>query len=664
MEKAWERLGSKSLYSAIILSALGGLVVFANGGQWLGLATICIIISAIGWGKLITRAFGCFVFPEMQLLIGATAIAYILALPVYYMNISILFPGLFLLLGNLGFLVKREQREEDKPSLSWFLALAAISGFSVIWSLDSTARYALLEQSHLRLWLDIFIHAGTIAEFGDPKMVGRGLSGLVDTAPTFYHFASYALPGLMVRILGLSPADIITAFWLPYGIFLSVTSIFALGRILSGIAGGSLALTLFAVLPDAAAYGLKQGFLSFHWMMETSPGTLYALPVALASVGVLAEWTRRSGVRYLGLAFCLLLSTFLLRAHIFVWLLVPFAVVVVASLPAPVRKFRWHLIALGAIALPIVLLWVAREEVKLLGYSSFILRFIELLHTHMEPTNYDGLYSHLIQLMGPFGALPIGLLLALAGMAGVWLLTFLCGFSIALWYRRIEEIDWLPAALLPYACVVMTFTPTPYHGDFTDFRQRAFVLVYVLTIIWTAKFVVSLSRITISPTVAGFAALFALIPASWWIPYAKMSRVAWGASYDNIEITPGVIPAARWIKQEGRRGDSIAVANTNPDEKIFDIPTMLMSISGVPAYLSRPGLYSLSGYPRSDTTKFRLAELSLIHNMASATEAQERLKNDGIGFYVTLSTDMPSWDKDGSLSSLKVGDVTVWRVQP
>lgn len=67
-----------------------------------------------------------------------------------------------------------------------------------------------------------------------------------------------------------------------------------------------------------------------------------------------------------------------------------------------------------------------------MGYSSFMSRFLELLHTHMEPTNYDGFYAYLIQSMGPFGALPIGLLLALVGMAGIWLLTFLSGFSIAL----------------------------------------------------------------------------------------------------------------------------------------------------------------------------------------------------------------------------------------
>lgn len=654
--------GSLVLYPAIILSTFGGLVVFSNGGLWLGLVTTCLIFTAVGCGLLITRAFGFRTLPEMQLLIGATAIAYILALPVYYLHVSIVFPGACLLAGNIGFLFKPDQTNENKPGLAWFLAIAAITGFSIIWSLDSTARYALLEHNRLRLWLDIFIHAGTIAEFGDPKMVGRGSSALVDATPTFYHFASYALPGLMVRLLAISPADVIPAFWFPFGIFLSVASIFSLGRILSGVVGGSLSLAMFAAIPDAAAYGLKQGFFSFHWMMETSPGTLYALPTGLAAIGILAEWSRRGGIGRLALALCLLAGTFLLRAHIFMWLVVPFAVVVVAGLPAPLRRFRWHLIAAGTFGLPFALLWIGREEVKTLGHSLFILRFIETVHTQLGPTNYDGLYAYLMQLLGPFGALPFGLVLALGGMAGIWLLTFLAGFSIAFWRQKIEEIDWLPAAVLFYACVMMTLAPTPFHGDFTDFRQRAFVLIYVLMIVWTAKFVLSLTRLAITPVVASVAAILALIPAAWWMPSAKISRVVWGTPYDNMEITPGVIAAARWIQQEGRRGDSIAVANTSTEEKLFDIPTVLMGISGVPAYVSRPGLFLLSGPPRSETVKTRLAELNEIHAMNNPQEAHDRLLRDGIGFYVTLKTNMPAWDREGSTASLKKGDLLVWRI--
>ena len=291
------------------------------------------------------------------------------------------------------------------------------------------------------------------------------------------------------------------------------------------------------------------------------------------------------------------------------------------------------------------------------------MRFIETVHTQLGPTNYDGLYAHLMQSLGRFGALPFGLLLALGGMAGIWLLTFLAGFSIALWRQKIEEIDWLPAALLLYACVIMTLAPTPFHGDFTDIRQRAFVLVYVLMIVWTAKFLLSLTCLAIKPFVAGVAAIIALIPAAWWMPSAKISRVVWPRPFDNMEITPGVIPAARWIQKEGRRGDSIAVANTPPEEMLFDIPTVLMGISGVPAYVSRPGLYMLSGPPRLETVKTRLAELNEIHSLSNPQEAQDRLLRDGIGFYVTLKTDMPAWDKDGSTASLKSGDLSVWRIR-
>ncbi|WP_395450915.1 hypothetical protein ACHMW7_14615 [Aminobacter sp. UC22_36] len=631
----------------------------------LGLATICLMIVAIGWGRLVAALLHVSLSVDLQLLIGMVVVAYALALPVYLMNIPILLPAALLVAGVAGYSASTDAPPQVDRTPAWYFSMAAAAGFSLIWSLDSSARYALLAHDQLRLWLDIFIHAGTIGEFGDPRMVGRGLSGLVDTAPTFYHFVSYALPGLIVRLFGFSPVDVIAAFWLPVGIFLTSLSVFALGRTLAGLAGGALALALFALVPDAAAYGLKQGFFSFHWMMETSPGTLYALPAGLAAAALLVDWSRHAGLSRLALALGLLASTFLLRAHIFIWLVVPFAVVVVACLPPPLRRFRWPLIGLGILALPTALLWISRPETTVLGYRTFLLRFIESLHTQAGPTNYDGLYPYLMQTLGPVQALPFGLLLALGGMAGIWLLTFVAGLLLMAARRdKLEEADLLPVTLLPYACIMMTLAPTPFHGDYSDFRQRAFVLVFVLTMIWTAKFAVQLCRPTISALPAAIAACLALVSTALWMPSAKISRFAWGTSYDHLQVMPGVIEAARWIGREGQRGESIAVANIPLQEQLFDIPTVMMAVSGVPAYLSRVGLYRLSGSPRVEMVNARLAELDAIHRLANAADARQRLKRNGIGFYVTQQTEMPSWDKNGATTSLKVGTIAVWRIKP
>lgn len=648
--------------AAMVTSLIGGLVVAANGGIVLGFGAAVLLMLSIGWGRLVAALLKVWLGVELQLLTGAVVIAYGLALPPQLADISILVPATVLLAGFGGYLVRPAGQTDDMKELaSWALTLAAVAGFSLIWSLDSSARYAFLEEDKLRMWLDLFIHAGTIAEFGDPRMVGRGLSGLVDATPTFYHFVSYALPGLAVRLFGISPADIIPAFWIPIGIFMTTLGLFTLGRTLAGPVGGALAVLLFALVPDAAAYGLKQGFFSFHWMMETSPGTLYALPAALAAIALLVDGSRKRDHRQLALAGVLLLSTFMLRAHIFVWLLVPFAVVVLIWLPDPVRRYRWPLLVLGTAALPLVLLWIARAETAVLGYRAFVLRFIEAVHVGMAPTNYDGLYLSFMQTLGPLKTLPIGLALALTGMAGIWLLTFLVGFAAAAWLGKLEEADALPLAILPSACIMMTFAPTPYHGDYSDFRQRAFVLVFVLMLTWTARFATLLLPRLLRPLPVAVGACLALVSTLVWMPSAKTSRIGWAKAYDHIDMTPGVVKTARWIGLEARRGDSIAFANSPPEERLFDVPTILMGVSGVPAYLSRVGLYGLSGPPRSDIVKARVAELAAIHGLTDATEARRRLQQDGVGFYVTLKTDMPAWDETGQSAAFRAGDLIVWR---
>jgi hypothetical protein len=246
-------------------------------------------------------------------------------------------------------------------------------------------------------------------------------------------------------------------------------------------------------------------------------------------------------------------------------------------------------------------------------------------------------------------------------MAGIWLLTFVAGFILLWWRGKLEEADALPVALLAYACIMMTLAPTPFHGDYGEFRQRAFVLVFILMLIWTAKFATLLLRPAVPALPAAIAACLALASTAAWMPTAKTSRVAWAGAFDHLEITPGAIDVARWIGREAKTGDSIAVANPPPKEFLLDLPTVMMGVSGVPAYLSRVGLYRISGPPRSDTVDARLTELDTIHRLTDAAEARARLGRDGIGFYVTLRNDMPAWDSDGAMAAKKAGDIVVWR---
>ena len=292
------RLG-QSLKHAAFLSVLGGVVVAANSppilAPWLGGGVVLLLTAVIGWGRLIGGALGVKFTVELQLLVGFAACAHALALPAMVFGLSILLPAALLPIGLVGlwFPLEAERRES---SFGLPLALALAMGFALIWSLESSLRFEeFWTGGRYRLWLDGFIHAGTIAEFGEARLAGRGSSALAEVASPLYHAVGHSIPALALRLTGVSALALIPALWLPLGIALVAIGIFGLGRALGGVAGGTLALIFLAALPDTAAYGLRLGFLSFHWMLESSPGGLFALAVGCASLALLVRWRREGG---------------------------------------------------------------------------------------------------------------------------------------------------------------------------------------------------------------------------------------------------------------------------------------------------------------------------------------------------------------------------------
>lgn len=661
----WNFSYAAGLANTLLLALLGGLVVAANapGAQMLpiGVITFALVLVAIGWGRIFSMLGRVEITPELHLLLGVALIAHVLALPVMWLGVSILVPAGLLLLGMLGFLTAKGTNAEDSGALR--ITLAAIAGFALIWSLEGSDRFTeFLTDGRYRLWLDGFIHAGTIAEFGEPRSMARGASGLADVPAALYHVGSHAVAGLLVRLSGINALEVIPAFWFPFGIFITVLGLFAVGRMLAGVAGAALAILGLALLPDPAAYGLRQGFLSFHWMLEASPGSLYGLPVALASLALLIRWTRQGGLGGLLLSALLLGAVFMLRAHIFVWMVVPWAVTVWLALPWPGRKPRWALLLVGSLLAVPALLWVARAEIHALGLTTFVTRHVNHLHIAYEPTAYGGLYTGLAASLGAWGALPIGLLLAFLGMGGVWFVTFLVGFAVAALRRRLELADAFPVALLFWATALMLLAPTPFHGDFTDFRQRGFVLVFAVLLTWSARFAVQLWPGLGRPLPLALGACLALLATTQWITDAKRPRMTALAQFRENELRPGLVETARWIRAQAAAQESFLISGQRPDTVWFDDATIILGTSGIPAWLSRPGLMRQSGQPRSAIAEERLERARDWQAEMDPARALAEMRAAGIGFYVTPASAPPAWDPEGLRADLRAGEMLAWRV--
>jgi len=250
---------------------------------------------------------------------------------------------------------------------------------------------------------------------------------------------------------------------------------------------------LLESLPDTAAYGLKQGFLSFHWMMEVAPGSLYAVPCACAACCLLVAWCEDGNGRALLASGLLFAATFLLRAHIFIWLAGPWAATAVIGWRRLTPWLKVTLLAAGACVASAGMLAVAHHEVAEIGLVTYLTRYIIFLHLSQEPTTYGALFAWLLQRLGPVGVMVPGIALAWLGMGGIPLLIWLGGAVVVGWRRGLRSIDMLPFASLVWAGMLMLLAPTPFNRDFGEFRQRGFVLVTVILLCWSARWLVLLA---------------------------------------------------------------------------------------------------------------------------------------------------------------------------
>ncbi|MGG5818205.1 hypothetical protein [Falsiroseomonas sp. HW251] len=651
------------LAGIVLLPALLGVVVAANGGVALGLLGFGLGLAALGWGRLAGRTAGLLIPSETALLLGLAVAAHLLMLPGVVGLGDPLFGGALIPLGLVGL---RFGAPEDENGPAWRLALVAAFGFAALWSLDASARYAgFVAGGPIRMWMDVFIHAGTIAQIGDPLAMQRGDIALAGIPSALYHTGSHALAALPVRLGLIAPLDAVTAFWFPLGAAMMPLGTLALGRALGGLACGALALLLFALLPDPSLYGLKHGFLGFHWMMETAPGSLFALPVALAATGMLVAWAREGGWGQLGLAVVMLALTFMLRAHIFVWLVVPFAATAWLLLPWPSLRLRLLAMAAGLPAGIAALLWIGRHTIAERGWEYYLFWHLQALFIRHNPTGIDGVYPAIDRALSPAGAAPIGLVLALLAMTGV--LGLLVPLAAAWLGRRraLAGFDLFPLLLAGWACLLMLLAPMPFHGDITDFRQRAFVLLTAVTTAWAARFALLAFPALARPVPLALGAVLALGSAALWLPAARQPRMAWAATnYLTTPLRPGLAEAARWIRAEARPGESFAMLGLDPKEVWFDDATVVIGVAGVPAWLSRPGVMEGSGPPRAPAAARRVTALAGLRDSPDAAAALARLREEGVGFLIARPDAMPAWDRNGRLAAFERDGMRVWRTAP
>lgn len=537
------------------------------------------------------------------------------------------------------------------------VAFAGAVALTAAWCAEPAGAYAVLRsEGVLPAWQDYFIHGGVISQFGDPRALGRQSIYLADFPSSFYHFASYAGAAALAWPLDLPGLALSTSAWLPLGFLAMSAGAIALGQRLAGAAGGLAALAAVAVIPDASNYGLRNGLFSFHWMMLSHPGGDYALAAAFLSLALVGRARAASAA--------LALAVLLLRAQFFLLFFVPwFAVALLCALPAGTRR-RFGALSVVAVLLgAAATLYLLIPELDAAGWRvrlGSLEVFLDVMHHRQEPTAYTGVYH---ELASRGGSLPLlaGVGLTLAAALGAFIVLLPAALAAA--YRRgvLQPIDAFAGCVIAWWLLLIGIAPEPWIGEGTNLLFQPFPLVYASAAIWTLCL---LARCL--PPRRAWAALLLLVVAggaaiAFSAPRLAHPKFDWGQEGAAQRVPPGLVAAADFLRANAARGDIFAASGLREEFDLFDLATQVASLTGMPAYLSRPHLEMIKGEPRRSVVLARLRAIREMEGQADYDAAMRLLGAMGVRWYVHAGERGPRFDPGRSRAAFSSGALAVYR---
>jgi hypothetical protein len=557
----------------------------------------------------------------------------------------------------LGFVFRRHAGAGRPMQGNELVALLVCGAATVLWCRRVAAAPEVLAHQHvLTAWIDYFIHGGVISYFGDPLARQQQSIDLVGFAAPFYHNASFHLPAVFAAPLDLPGLPLATSVWLPLGFFTMCAGAYVLGAALAGPAGGVAAVAVLTLVPDASNYGLRNGFFSFHWNVVSVPGATYAIGLALLSIALLERWSTSRSVRPLLAGGCLAAGLLVFRAHVF-GLAFPVWLASAAALTSLVRRRK--LVFLGVTAASFVLFLVGFYT--LTDFLPALELFLDNMHDQQAPTAYEGWYTGLLESYGRGVAVPAGMLLIFPAALGIFVLLYPVSAFLAHRFGGLRGIDVVPAALVVGYVLVMIAAPIPQHHDATELTHRPFVLLYAVIAIWTVAAPVKLLAARGVPHLwrALLLASAVALPLVWsqTDTLGELPKFDWGQQYYAYTVDEGLPQAATFLRHRSRPGDVIAVEGLASGWVATDVASQLSSMTGIPAYVSRP---FIQAGRRQEAALKRYLELKSVAAEESEPAALARLRELGVSWYVVVGQEGPRWDRGRDHAAFGAGEVAVY----
>lgn len=180
------------------------------------------------------------------------------------------------------FATKERKPVPREPASLWVVGIAVVA--TTLWCQDSIRPVS--EQGDVvvfKPWVDGFYHSVHVRIFAE----SHGASSIEDfrmagVPARPYHYGMYMLPAFVTKAAAIHSYAAFAGILAPVGVLFTALAAYAFIGSLWGAWPGLCAALALLLLPDGAQQGMRNTFMSYHWLTQISPSATYGL--ALLSV--------------------------------------------------------------------------------------------------------------------------------------------------------------------------------------------------------------------------------------------------------------------------------------------------------------------------------------------------------------------------------------------
>ena len=472
--------------------------------------------------------------------------------------------------------------------------LLMISVFTTLWVHETivSERYAY-DSGLFHAWVDFFLHASEITYLRDYSSFGHQSLYLSGYAQPLYHRASYALPAIFSFVSGQSSLASATFFWLPVGIILFGYGVYGFGCTLAGRFAGYASMLAVFTLPDGSMYGVRNGFFGFHWLLQISPSSGYALAIIFIALGLYVIECRRFKPVPWYLIGVLMLITTAFRVHLAILSIIMFVMLGLLTW-RPTKASHSVVILFVCSVLGFILIYILEGIPFAPHFITGKVRTSELfslVHSHAPPEYFET-DKRLTENSNQITIIIIGYLLLLYSSLGVILPLMFIVAGLSTRFNSGWRINYVPFILIVSYFIMINVMPSPDYFGKTEYLHRPFLLVYSVSLSMLTVWILDLCNIYISIPCKYIQSNYFIIITTifsiiiiWKLSNnIQQSNLPWGLNLANTPISKGIFNAARYIRIHSLPGERVFSSDEDP-------LAIVVALTERQAFLSRKDSY-------------------------------------------------------------------------